>query len=215
MSSLGGFLTLIASCLLSCQTVSIKTAESETDARPRSARAGRAMWGPGRLIFHLKTGRLGDYRISVSPLAPVPYSRGKHCLHRSRGIWGGLCSLLPVFVARNHSSRTSGGVGALWQKAPAFSSPSSDSSAPLHASEPQLPFVICGIPCNDNALIQPTLFFVVSLFTYFTSSAEKEENTRETRSFRVCVCVCVALGGGSDGSPGESSVGSPGSHRGK
>lgn len=94
MSSLRGFLTVIASCLLSCQTVSIKTAESETDARPRSARAGRAMWGPGRLIFHLKTGRLGDNRISVSLLAPVPYSRGNHCLHRSRGIEGDsvLCS---------------------------------------------------------------------------------------------------------------------------
>lgn len=82
-SSLGGFL---ANCyrFLSCRTVSLKTAESETDARPRSARAGRAMWGPGRLIFYLKTGRPVDNRIGVSPLGPVLYSRGKHWSHRSR-----------------------------------------------------------------------------------------------------------------------------------
>lgn len=36
-----GFLTAIASCLLSCQTVSIKAAESESDARRGSALGGQ------------------------------------------------------------------------------------------------------------------------------------------------------------------------------
>lgn len=66
--------------------MSIKTAESETVARRGSARAGRAMLGPGRLIFYLKNDHLGDNKISVSPLAPVPYSRGKPCLDRSKRI---------------------------------------------------------------------------------------------------------------------------------
>lgn len=71
---------------MSRQTVSIKTAESETEARRGSARAGRAMVGPGRLIFYLKNDHLGENNISVPPLAPVPFSRGKPCLDRSRRI---------------------------------------------------------------------------------------------------------------------------------
>lgn len=166
------------------------------------------MLGPGRLIFYLKNDHLGDNNLSVPPLAPVPFSRGKPCLDRSRRIEVD-CSLRPVFVARNHSSRTSGGVGALLQRAPAFSSPSSHSSAPLDASNQQPSSVICGIPCNENSIIIPTIFFIVSLLGYFTSGAKKEENTRE-------VFLCLShWRGGSNGSPGESSVGSLGSHRGK
>lgn len=45
----------------------------------------------------------------------------------------------------------------------------------------------------------------------FAPSKEREKRRERTLSFGVC----VALEGGSDGSPGESSLGVPGSHRGK
>lgn len=90
-----------------------------------------------------------------------------------------------------------------------LSSSSRSEGAPLHPSKTQP----ARSPRNERATIKLSLHLFLKKrhhFT-FTSSGGREDRPERTGSFGVR----VALEGGSDGSPGESSVGFPDSHRGK
>lgn len=85
-----------------------------------------------------------------------------------------------------------------------MSSQSADGGAPLRASKPEPASFLRN---------ETTISKLASIFYQFAfiSSREREKRRERAGSFELC----VALEGGSDGSPGESGVGFPGSHRGK
>lgn len=88
-----------------------------------------------------------------------------------------------------------------------FSSQSAGGGAPLHASKPQ---TACFLP-NGRTITKLAIFKNI----YISPPSQRAKKGRKRRERTVSFGVCVALEGESDGSPSESSLGFPGSHRGK
>lgn len=153
-----------------------------TPDRGVNGRAGRR-GGPGRLIFHLKSGRLGDNRISDSPPAPVPcYRKGKTSLRRNqRGVK--LCfPRQPGFVARSHSSGN--------QRRRSRCALAQSTSLPPRRQQSISPRALAPAVVRDfrggnrsrheRALTRPSAFLSLlfsppPLYLFFTLSAERRE----------------------------------------
>ncbi len=195
MSSLGVFFFWLLSLPVCCHVKLCRSRRRRVKLTPDGGAhwAGRALWGPGALkSFIWRNGRFCDNRIGVSPLAPDPHSRGKRCLHRTRRRTKGdsvLYTRLPLRAITAPGPAVESVRSG--RKHPASSSLGSVSAA-LHASEPQLPAVICGIPCDETAIIQPAFSLYFTFFTYFASRAEKRKTN--ARNTKFC-CVSVALEG--------------------